>query len=123
MGCASPDAFAGVNQAVADVSPGQIGHLALNVKVGTGRPLSEPAGRHVAVLVTSDANEAASKVDGALAAAGFTQVTANGWERRKAGQYVSVGVTIQDSGTKITWTGQTVPAGQTAVLLDFSRST
>ena len=94
-GCSRADAWDGVNQAVADVNPGQIGTVVIDTKVGTGRPLSEPAGRQIAVLVegiavlsnagvsivTPPAAEAMAKLDRAFVNAGFDRVTETNYQR------------------------------------------
>ena len=121
--CSNPDAYTGIDRAVADVNPEELGSVVFDERTGSGRPLSEPAGRNVAVLVEGTATEAESRVSSALERAGFESVGINGWERTKEGYYVGVGVTVQRSGTRISWTHDLVPDGKAALLLVFSRST
>lgn len=120
-GCGDPHAFDGVDQAVADVNPSRIGTVVVDEKLGNGHPLGGGASRHIGVLVIGNTEDAAAKAETAFAAAGFSHTGQSGWTRTKNGQYVFVLVTVRPTGAQIDRAGNTVPSGQTELLMDFSK--
>jgi hypothetical protein len=122
-GCSRPNAFSGVNQAVADVNPSALGDVVVDTRSGSGRPLSQPPTRRVVVVASQSGHEATTDASTLLQSAGFVQTGETGWQRSKDGQFVQVFVTIQGAGSRIDGWNGAVGAGQTALVLTFTRNT
>jgi hypothetical protein len=123
-GCSrSDDAFAGVDQAVADVDLGALGKVIIDQRTGTGRPLSQPPTRRLAVITTGPVERATDKAASALQSAGFSQTGVTGWQRSKDGQFVQAFVTTQGGGSRIEgWDGVVGP-DESALIVTFTRGT
>lgn len=111
------DPFGNVDRAASDTHIASLGHVVVDRKIGSNRPLSQKPQRRITVLVSGSAAEVEARIQQSMRAAGFAVRGPSAWERRYNNNLILVNAVIEAPGTHTA--AYTVLEGHVALTLLF----